>query len=86
MEAKILATLLKKIHNHFPGDIGCFCIYFFNYLVLKPGEALYLDAGEPHAYIFGGWFRVLRFKMLQKRQGKSVEKFTLLGPGIRWER
>lgn len=61
--SQVLASLLEKIHVFFPGDIGCFCIYFFNHLVLKPGEAIFLGANEPHAYISGGW---LRFRKLVK--------------------
>lgn len=50
----ILGPLLEKIYRFFPGDVGCFCIYFFNYLVLKPDEAIFLRANEPHAYLSGG--------------------------------
>ncbi|CAG5101619.1 Similar to MPI: Mannose-6-phosphate isomerase (Macaca fascicularis) [Cotesia congregata] len=35
------------------GDIGCFGIYFFNYINLNPGEALYLGPNVPHAYLYG---------------------------------
>ncbi len=28
-------------------------VYLLNYIVLQPGEALYLGANEPHAYIAG---------------------------------
>jgi hypothetical protein len=34
--------------------VGCFCVYFLNHLILQPGEALYLGANEPHAYLHGG--------------------------------
>ena len=33
--------------------MGVFCVYLLNYIVLKPGEALFLGANEPHAYISG---------------------------------
>src|ERR1700754_342382 len=57
---------LKKSEEHFwaaraaltynePGkvDRGIFSIYFFNLLNLHPGEAIFQDAGLPHAYLEG---------------------------------
>jgi mannose-6-phosphate isomerase len=34
-------------------DRGIFSIYFFNLLNLRPGEAVFQDAGLPHAYLEG---------------------------------
>lgn len=34
-------------------DKGIFSIYFFNIVQLKPGEAIFQDAGLPHAYLQG---------------------------------
>ncbi len=34
-------------------DKGIFSIYFFNLVYLKPGEAIFQDAGVPHAYLQG---------------------------------
>ncbi|XP_034249977.1 mannose-6-phosphate isomerase [Thrips palmi] len=48
-----LAGLVSRLASEFPGDVGCFCVYFLNYLTLKPGEALYLGPNEPHAYLSG---------------------------------
>ncbi|KAM4678067.1 mannose-6-phosphate isomerase [Discoglossus pictus] len=48
-----IGELLLKLHSQFPGDIGCFAIYFLNVLTLQPGEAMYLGANEPHAYLEG---------------------------------
>ncbi|XP_069480615.1 mannose-6-phosphate isomerase isoform X1 [Ambystoma mexicanum] len=45
--------LLLRLHSQFPGDIGCFAIYFLNLVRLKPGEAMFLGANEPHAYLSG---------------------------------
>ncbi|WP_405403583.1 mannose-6-phosphate isomerase, class I [Streptomyces sp. NBC_01104] len=39
--------------HHFPGDAGVVAALLLNYVQLQPGEALFLDAGVPHAY-FGG--------------------------------
>nr|UPW27186.1 mannose-6-phosphate isomerase 1-like protein [Allium cepa] len=49
-EKEKLALLLEE---QYPGDIGVLSSFFFNDVKLKPGEALYLDANEPHAYISG---------------------------------
>lgn len=46
--------LLLRLHSQFPGDIGCFSIYFLNRVMLQPGEAMFLGANEPHAYLSGG--------------------------------
>ncbi|XP_066523841.1 mannose-6-phosphate isomerase isoform X2 [Hoplias malabaricus] len=45
--------LLLRLHSQYPGDIGCFSIYFLNRILLKPGEAMFLGANEPHAYLSG---------------------------------
>ncbi|KAJ8252314.1 hypothetical protein COCON_G00216260 [Conger conger] len=45
--------LLLRLHSQFPGDIGCFSIYFLNRVILQPGEAMFLGANEPHAYLSG---------------------------------
>ncbi|KAM6202773.1 mannose-6-phosphate isomerase isoform 2-T2 [Rhynchocyon petersi] len=45
--------LLLELHQQYPGDIGCFAIYFLNLLTLKPGEAMFLEANVPHAYLKG---------------------------------
>lgn len=39
--------------NQYPGDIGVWCTYFLNIAELKPGQALYLGANLPHAYVKG---------------------------------
>lgn len=45
--------LLLRLNSQFPGDGGCFCIYFLNHIVLKPGEAMFLGPNLPHAYLAG---------------------------------
>ncbi|XP_076781715.1 mannose-6-phosphate isomerase isoform X1 [Arvicanthis niloticus] len=49
----IYGKLLLQLHQQYPGDIGCFAIYFLNVLTLKPGEAMFLEANVPHAYLKG---------------------------------
>ncbi|KAJ9590035.1 hypothetical protein L9F63_016851, partial [Diploptera punctata] len=46
-------NLFLKLHKTYPGDVGCFSVFFLNYLVLQLGEAIFLGPNEPHAYLFG---------------------------------
>lgn len=54
-----LYNLVKKLTTEFPNDVGCFTIYFLNYIKLKPGEAVFLAAGLPHAYLSGDIMEVM---------------------------
>ncbi|WP_225845548.1 mannose-6-phosphate isomerase, class I [Streptomyces sp. HPF1205] len=42
-----------KAARDFPGDRGLIAAMLLNYVRLQPGEALYLGAGVPHAYLDG---------------------------------
>ncbi|KAG1686598.1 Mannose-6-phosphate isomerase [Nymphon striatum] len=64
--------LFLKIHSQHPGDIGCFGVYFFNYIVMEPGQALYLPANVPHAYI-GGDRRKWTWEMPGNRAKNQVD-------------
>ncbi|KAF9936143.1 Mannose-6-phosphate isomerase [Modicella reniformis] len=48
-----IEELLLRIHSQFPGDVGVFSLFFLNYVVLQPGQAIFLAANEPHAYLSG---------------------------------
>lgn len=49
-----IQSLLLRLNKQYPGgDVGCFCIFFLNVVKMKPGEAIFLGANEPHAYLFG---------------------------------
>lgn len=48
-----LDKLIIKLSRQFPGDSGIFAPIIFNYMKLKKGEAFYIGANEPHAYIQG---------------------------------
>ncbi|KAK8669579.1 hypothetical protein V6N13_107005 [Hibiscus sabdariffa] len=45
--------LVLGLEKQYPGDIGLLSAFFLNYVRLKAGEALYLAANEPHAYLSG---------------------------------
>ncbi|MET7938370.1 mannose-6-phosphate isomerase, class I [Streptomyces sp. NPDC005322] len=42
-----------SIARHYPGDPGVIAAMLLNFVTLQPGEALYLGAGVPHAYLDG---------------------------------
>ncbi|WP_328538423.1 mannose-6-phosphate isomerase, class I [Streptomyces sp. NBC_00344] len=42
-----------SIAHHYPGDPGVIAAMLLNYVQLQPGEALFLGAGIPHAYLNG---------------------------------
>ena len=48
-----IRDLLLRLNSQFPGDVGCFCIYFMNHIILKPGQAMFLAPNLPHAYLDG---------------------------------
>ncbi|KAK3744772.1 hypothetical protein QZH41_013311, partial [Actinostola sp. cb2023] len=48
-----LGDLVLRLHSQFPQDVGCFCVYFLNHVVLQPGEAMFLGPNLPHAYLSG---------------------------------
>lgn len=49
-----MKELLLRLNSQFSGDVGCFCIYFLNHMVLSPGQAMFLGPNVPHAYLLGG--------------------------------
>jgi len=49
----LLGELFLRIAHDFPGDVGCWSIYFMNYVTLQEGESMFLGPNVPHAYIYG---------------------------------
>lgn len=47
------AALLRRLDAQYPGDPGIIVAALLNYLTLEPGQALYLGAGNMHAYVGG---------------------------------
>ena len=45
--------LVLSLERQYGDDIGVIAALFFNYVKLSPGEALYIGANEPHAYLSG---------------------------------
>lgn len=61
-------TLLRAVHRpsrltyrcgRYPGDVGVVAPYLLNTIVLRPGEAIFLAANEPHAYLSGDCVEVM---------------------------
>lgn len=52
--SKMFAELLPRLDSQFPEDIGLFVVFFLNFVQLQPGEAMFLQADDIHAYISGG--------------------------------
>lgn len=49
-----LAELIQRLNAQFPNDIGLFCgCLLLNHVILSAGEAMFLQAKDPHAYISG---------------------------------
>ncbi|CAO1637259.1 unnamed protein product [Parajaminaea phylloscopi] len=48
-----LAELVCTLDEQFPQDIGIFCTFVLNVVTMQPGQAMFLKANEPHAYISG---------------------------------
>jgi mannose-6-phosphate isomerase len=44
---------IDRCVTDFPGDVGSVIALMLRHLVLQPGEAIYLDAGNVHAYLRG---------------------------------
>ncbi|EER98332.1 hypothetical protein SORBI_3002G100900 [Sorghum bicolor] len=45
--------LVLSLEKQYPGDVGVLAAFFLNFVKLNPGEALYVGANEPHAYLSG---------------------------------
>ncbi|ODV82358.1 mannose-6-phosphate isomerase [Suhomyces tanzawaensis NRRL Y-17324] len=49
-----LPDLIARLNKQFPNDIGLFCgCLLLNHVQLNSGEAMFLQAKDPHAYISG---------------------------------
>ncbi|EPE4789734.1 mannose-6-phosphate isomerase, class I [Vibrio vulnificus] len=54
-----LGSLIMELNQSYPGDIGLFAPLMLNVLTLSPGEAMFLDARTPHAYLKGTGLEVM---------------------------
>ncbi|MEZ5411734.1 MAG: mannose-6-phosphate isomerase, class I [Acidimicrobiales bacterium] len=49
----------RRLDHHHPGDAGVVVALLLNHVVLAPGEAVYLDAGNLHAYLRGAGVEIM---------------------------
>lgn len=54
-----LFSLILELAQEYPGDIGLFAPLMLNVITLQPGQAMYLDARTPHAYLKGTGLEVM---------------------------
>jgi len=57
-EDELFATILELAEQH-PGDIGLFTPLMLNVITLQPGEAMFLYACTPHAYLKGTGLEIM---------------------------
>ncbi|ORX40886.1 RmlC-like cupin domain-containing protein [Kockovaella imperatae] len=50
---KSLVDLTLMLNDQYPGDVGVLCVFILNVVELNRGEAAFLGADMPHAYISG---------------------------------
>ena len=65
--------LIQEINQHFPGDVGLLVSLLLNYVELRPGEALFLPAGNIHAYLSGLGVEVMASSNNVLRGGLTVK-------------
>lgn len=56
-EKTVVDELVLRLDQQYPGgDIGVFSMLVMNYVTMEPGQAMFLGANEPHAYLSGGMY------------------------------
>lgn len=54
-----LFNLIAELEQQYPNDIGLFAPLLLNVITLQPGEAMFLDAQTPHAYLHGTGLEIM---------------------------
>ncbi|XP_013193955.1 mannose-6-phosphate isomerase [Amyelois transitella] len=81
-QSSLLYPLIKRLHDDFPGDVGCWAPFFMNYMQLRPGQAIFLKANLPHAYLSGDCVECMACSDNVVRAGltpKHIDVPTLVG-------
>lgn len=52
-EPTVDRRIFHQLNEQFPNDVGSLCLFFLNVIELQPGQAIFLPAKEPHAYLSG---------------------------------
>jgi mannose-6-phosphate isomerase len=53
------ARTARELGQHYPGDPGVLAALLMNRVTLQPGDALYMPAGNLHAYLSGGGVEIM---------------------------
>ncbi len=72
---------LSRLYDEYGTDIGIFAPLFLNIIELRPGEALFIKAGELHAYLLGTGIELMASSDNVLRGGltnKHIDKKELL--------
>lgn len=54
-----ISKIFLQLNADFPNDVGCLSLFFLNVINLNAGEAIYLPAKIPHAYLSGDCIEVM---------------------------
>lgn len=52
-ERSQMDDLFLRLVGYYPGDVGCLAAYLLNHVRISPGQAFFMAANEPHAYLKG---------------------------------
>ncbi|MBZ6070911.1 mannose-6-phosphate isomerase, class I [Aeromonas schubertii] len=52
-------ALILHLFEQYPGDVGLFAPLLLNVVTLQPGQAMFLDACTPHAYVRGTGLEIM---------------------------
>lgn len=70
-------ALILQLSIQYPNDVGLFCPIILNVIDLKPGEAMFLNAGTPHAYIQGTGLEVMASSDNVLRSGLTAKHMDM---------
>jgi mannose-6-phosphate isomerase len=56
---KLIIEWIQKLNEYYPGDVGVFSPILLNLIELLPGQAIFLEAGVPHAYLLGSGIEIM---------------------------
>lgn len=48
-----------RVESQFPGDVGCWMVYFLNIVNMQPGDGLFMAPNEPHSYLMGDCVEIM---------------------------
>jgi len=67
------AVWVNRLHDRYPGDASVAATILLNHVVLEPGEAIHLTAGNLHAYLHGAGIELMGASDNVVRGGLTVK-------------